>query len=477
VQVGQTWYKPLPKQIEFHTNPCRYRLYGGALGGGKTVTLVQEVVAQCLATPGWKALFLRKNNPDLQQIIRDRFLATIGNPDNKVFTFNVQHQTATFFNGSTLRFGHVENETALLDYKTDEYGVIAIDEVTDTLPHYRMWEFLTTRNRSSIKSEWRDPNMVAATNPQGRGVSWCKALFVTKEPPAGMPVRAYKPENYAFIPAKTTDNHHLLENDPFYLENLNAMNEKLKAQLLEGSWDAISGAYFENFHEDKDTYDPKTLEFSPWAYRWISGDWGFTHDAAIHWHVYVSGVTYTYRELIVNNLEPYQLAQRIVELTGDEKIRTVFLGPDAFAKKTSPRTIAIEMNEVFAKSGIPAAVPADNDRKGGARLMHQLLTQGQWKINPRCFNLIKRLPEMVIDPDDPDDYLKVDGDDGVDSARYGIKSVPREIDEPVEEKIRNFVTAKDPTFRALQYQMAQKKYANAAQDRPIDFRGRPRRVA
>ena len=45
-------YEATPRQAAFHAAPEKFRLYGGAMGGGKTVALCAEAIALSCDYPG-----------------------------------------------------------------------------------------------------------------------------------------------------------------------------------------------------------------------------------------------------------------------------------------------------------------------------------------------------------------------------------------------------------------------------------------
>ena len=57
-------YKAFPRQLEFHTNPAKYRLFGGQAGPGKSTALLWEAIGQA-GTPGADTLLLRRTYPEL----------------------------------------------------------------------------------------------------------------------------------------------------------------------------------------------------------------------------------------------------------------------------------------------------------------------------------------------------------------------------------------------------------------------------
>jgi hypothetical protein len=118
-----------------------------------------------------------------------------------------------------------------------------------------------------------------------------------------------------------------------------------------------------------------------------------------------------------------------------EKIDSIYLSPDAYARRDSPITVAIQLNEELEKNGMPSAFHADNDRIGGWMLMYQMLDKGFWIIERDCVKLIACLPMLTRDPSNPEDVLKVDGDDAADSARYGLKSKLQPGQLPLEVRV------------------------------------------
>ncbi len=165
------------------------------------------------------------------------------------------------------------------------------------------------------------------------------------------------------------------------------------------------------------------------------------------------------------------LAQEIANKSGNEKIDAVYLGPDAFARRTDEATIADQLGSVFAERGIPRPAPADNDRVGGWMLLYQLLEAGEWVIADHCRRLIEILPTLVRDDRTGEDILKTEDDDPADAARYGLKTRFKPRNPPVPARVAERmgqVVAQDPTIRAL---YARKFEAEERRKlRPVRFR-------
>ena len=165
--------------------------------------------------------------------------------------------------------------------------------------------------------------------------------------------------------------------------------------------------------------------------RYISLDWGFSHFSAVYWFATDGDNVYCYRERVVNHKTAPELADVIIEATPEHErksVKTLYAGPDIFSRKTSDRTISIEMDSCLAPhgfgfTGVSPAAAGPGDRKLGWALVYQLLKSGRLKISPDCRELIKAIPQAIRDfPNHAEDVKKVDtvGDDCLDSFRYGL---------------------------------------------------------
>lgn len=515
-------YHPFPKQGEFHGTRAKYRLFGGAAGPGKSKALLMETIMQANTHPCVNTLLLRRTFAELEQSVLLYFRRDV--PRDSYVDYNESKHVVTWWNGSTTRFGYCHRESDVYQYQGAEFLFIAIDELT--LFTLRQWQFLTSRNRCHIRGAF--PSMAAATNPGNIGHAWVKALWIDRQPAAGMEsAEEYDPEDYAFIPARVADNP-IYARDQNYLKTLRALPSHLKRAFLDGDWDVFAGQYFDRFDWRRHVLRAEGMDWKAWWPRWISIDWGFEHPAAVYWHAQgewedkgekvggdaaersgmvegaLGGIergAITYREYVTHRTPPRELAREIVARCLDcrdggvkaaatwdndrrqwrensgarEKIDAIYLSPDAFARRTDEASIAEQMGDVFAAAGLPRPVPADDDRVGGWMLMYQMLDAGEWLITDNCVELIRTLPNLVRDPVRVEDVEKMDGDDPADAARYGLKSRygvgrGRQAHMPLEERLAARVVSNDPTVRAIQARKAQIDEMRKGQ--PVSFRHR-----
>jgi hypothetical protein len=472
-------YKPTPKQLLFHTTVAQYRLFGGMVGGGKSTALRWECFAQCLAIPRWTALLLRRTSKELEDNHISKMRLEM---PQELATYNEQDGVLTFFNGSTMRFGHIQTKRDLHIYQGGEYGVIAPDELTNTLA-FDEFTFLTSRNRN-VNGR---PNFAAASNPGGIGHAYCKALFHDKRQFMGWPSEGYVPEDFAYIPASIYDNPALIEKNPEYLKYLKNLPPAQRAAYLDGSWDLVAGQYFDcwNFTQHVDMAD--RVESPPWCERNIGIDWGFSHNSAVEWGVTDERAeTLTvYRELVAPRMTPEQLGEAIVALTPQSergRIANIYLSHDAHELRKEEFSIADQLGAVLAKNGLPWPQNARSSRVAGWVHMYEMLRAGQLKIHKSCQHLIGAIPELQRDPDCSDDVLKVDGDDAPDALRYLIQNRWGTGNPPFEVQVgRNFAALEETHGKAKDMnqvyirQLMAKAQARKSPDRPFSLdRGGPK---
>ena len=510
-RVRELPYKPFEKQDEFHSCKAKYRLFGGAAGPGKSKALLMEAIRQATKFPNVNTLLLRRTFPELEGSLLLYFRRDV--PRELYRSFNEAKHTVTWHNGSTTRFGYSQSENDIYQYQSGEYLFIGVDELT----HFtlRQWQFLTSRNRCPVANTF--PNMAGATNPGNIGHAWVKALFVDKQPAAGMDPREYDAADYAFIPARVSDNP-IYANDASYLKTLEKLPDAYRRAFLDGDWSVFAGQYFTNFDPSRSVIRAESIAAEAWWPRWISMDWGFEHPAAVYWHTSAPAVegrqrrledshthgygcglpaqnaempragvvgpantdddgrrktrVITYREFVEQHVSPRELAREIIARSRDregkaEHIDAIYLSPDAFAHRTDESSIAERLGDALVAAGFPRPVPADNDRVSGWMLMYEMLEADEWQIADSCPELIRTLPELVRDTVNVEDIAKREGDDAADAARYGLKTrasgkVPT---PPREQEIHARVTSDDPTIRAIQARKAELEVP--AKNRPV----------
>lgn len=224
-----------------------------------------------------------------------------------MYKYNDSKKEITFPNGSQIVFKYCANEKDLDNFQGTECDILFIDEATQFTEE--QFKILNACVRGvSTRKEDKFPKRVYLTcNPGGVGHQWVKRLFIDRNYLSGE-----KPEEYNFIQSGVRDNKILMEQQPEYIAQLEALPPKLREAWLEGSWDIFFGQFFEDFMDKPEHYKDRTWTHviepfnipSDWKiYR--SFDWGYARPFSCGWWaVDYDGVVYRILELYGCTKEP-----------------------------------------------------------------------------------------------------------------------------------------------------------------------------
>jgi predicted phage terminase large subunit-like protein len=264
-------FTPQPGPQEMFLNcTADIALYGGAAGGGKTYALLLENMKDT-------------DNPKFGSVIFRRSMAQIttegGLWDNTMDLYPrkgampklTPRPTMLFPSGAKVAFAHLQYDETVLDWQGAQIPLICFDELT----HFTRKQFfyMLSRNRSMSGAKSR---IRATTNPDadswvGDFIEWwiddkgypipersgVIRYFVVvsdevlwadsaQELVNSYGIKIEHVKSFTFIASSIYDNRILLEKDPGYLANLNALSTVEKGRLLQGNWKIkpSAGMYF-----------------------------------------------------------------------------------------------------------------------------------------------------------------------------------------------------------------------------------------
>ena len=434
-------------QTQFLAAPEREVFYGGARGGGKSYAMLIDPLRYC-HKEAHRALLLRRSMPELRDMINhSQRLYSKAYPGAR---WREQEKEWRFPSGARIEFGYAENLTDVLRYQGQSYTWIGIDE----LPQYptpEIYNFL----RSSLRSV--DPEipvyMRATGNPGNVGSQWVKEMFVDPAEPNNAfdvnidTIAGRKTITRRFIPAKLQDNPYLMQTDD-YLIMLSSLPEVQKKQFLEGDWSAFENSSFPEFNISTHVVQPFDIP-NNWL-RFRACDWGYSSPACCLWiAVDFDNNFWVYRELYTKKITADVFARKVLETEQGEYIKYGILDSSTWSKRGD---VGPSIAETMIREGCKWR-PSDRSPKSrvaGKLELHKRLRPDEETGYPslfifeNCTNLIRTLPMLPVDKNNPEDVDTHAEDHAYDALRYGCMSRPI---HPVAQKFKDFGVGQTRDFK------------------------------
>ena len=414
-------------QTEFLAASEREVFYGGARGGGKSYAMLVDPLRYC-DKQKHRSLLIRRTMPELRDLINhSQQLYSKAYPGAK---WREQEKEWRFPSGARIEFGYAENLTDALRYQGQSYTWIGIDELPQ-YPTQDIYNFL----RSSLRSV--DPEipvfMRATGNPGNVGSQWVKEMFVDpSKPNSKFDIEIQTPNGVKkisrrFIPAKLQDNPYLMQTDDYYAM-LASLPEVQRKQFLDGNWEAFEDSSFPEFNKDLHVVKPFDIPRGWMKFR--AADWGYSSPACCLWFaIDFDNNIFIYRELYTKKLTADLFAQKVVKLEEGEYIRYGVLDSSTWARRGD---IGPSIAETMIQEGCRWR---PSDRSPKSRIAGKLEIHKRLRLNDdtgfptlfifsNCLNLIRTLPMLPTDKNNPEDVDTHAEDHAYDALRYGCMSRP-----------------------------------------------------
>lgn len=242
---------PQPAQIPFLECTADIAGFGGAAGGGKSTAQLIKAF-QYIDTPGFGAVIFRRTNEDIRKegalwdSARDIYAPTGARAREQFLDF-------TFPSGASISLNGLQYESDVYNYQGAQICLMGFDEAS----HFtgRQFWYMFSRNRSTcgVKPQIRltfnpDPDSfifelfgpwVDENHPLFPATPGEILWFIRKDNRIiWVDEGTENAKSISYFPATVWDNKILLEKDPGYLANLNALDELDRNRLLHGLWTA-----------------------------------------------------------------------------------------------------------------------------------------------------------------------------------------------------------------------------------------------
>ena len=414
--------------------------YGGAAGAAKSHLARAVAAVAAVKWPGSVVGIFRRTYPELRENHIVPFRQEVPEFDGRLYSFKAADKVAEWVNGSRTVFGYLARDEDVFQYQGLQFDAMIFEEAT----HYSWFQVSwLTGNRLRANVDGATPFALYPSNPGNRGHYWYKRLFIDRNFRADL---NEDPADYTFVQASLTDNKILMERDPGYVKKLNNLPEPLRSQLRDGDWSAGAGLALPGLKRD-----PHLIPaFGPpdhWFY-WNSYDHGFNHPFVFcHFCADEDGNAYLIDTVTGRHLLDHDIIERIrnrptVRL---DLAKATHAGHDAWNEYRARGENTPTTAERFAQAGIIMR-KANTSRISGLQNMRHYVDATRTG-KPRFFvmdtptnrQVFACLEAMVVDPDNPEDALKIDaddfgdgGDDAYDAVRYGLAARPLTGDAPPE---------------------------------------------
>lgn len=423
---------PNPKQLKFFRDRHKYIAYGGARGGGKSWAVRVNALLLSARHPGICQMIIRRSYPELYANHIKPFLQLL---PAGTYSYNDTKKEIRLPNGSRIIFRYCANDRDLLNFQGTECDVMYIDEATQlTEEQFRVLSACVRGTEGDIPKR-----CYITCNPGGVGHHWVKRLFIDRQYEQGE-----RGEEYSFIQAGVRDNKALMEAQPDYIRQLEALPGKLREAWLEGAWDVHMGQFFEDFYDRGEHYQDRQwthviepFEIPPEWRVYRSFDWGYNRPFSCGWWaVDFDGVVYRILEMYGCTKNPNEgvrwTPERVFTEIAKVEREHRWLKGRHINGVADPAIWDAETGESIADCAARHGVyftRGDHARIPGWMQLHYRLAfdeEGypQMYVFKNCRAFIRTLPLLQYDEQRPED-LDSSGEDHVaDETRYFLMSRP-----------------------------------------------------
>ena len=446
------------KQYAFLSAGRKHVGFGGARGGGKSWSVRTKAKILAASYAGIKLLIVRRTFPELV----NNHINQLREELHGLARYNKTEKVFTFPNGSTIKFGYCNNDKDLDQYQGAEYDVIFLDEAT------QLQEMWIKKITACVRGVNDFPKRIYYTcNPGGASHGYFKRLFIDRNYEAGE-----DPNDYSFIQALVTDNKALMETQPDYIKQLEALPPKLREAWLYGRWDIFEGQFFEDFRTTPDIEKCAAAGITPEEaaeqHRWThviepfdlnagerrgwnimrSYDFGYNKPFSLgYWAVDYDGVLYRIMEMYGCTQTP----DEGVKWSPDEQFKKIrdfenehpwLKGRKIVDSVADPAIWDSSRGESIAETAARYGIyftPGDNQRIPGWMQVHYRLQfdengYARMYVFNNCKAFIRTMPLMMFSETHPEDLDTKLEDHCPDEVRYMCMSRPVSPIMDVERK-------------------------------------------
>ena len=368
-------YHPHERQSLAHQSSARYKLFGGAMGGGKSWWLCAEAIRLSVDYPGNRGYLCRHEFAQFRRstlLTLDRLL-----PVGLVRRHYKDERVIIFRNDSEIYYGGLGLEDDIQKIKSTEFGWFGIDEASETNEEY--FNMLDSRLRHTLPNGQHPPYFaLCCSNPEP---GWLKERFVDQRLP-----------DHDFIKSLPSDNVNLP--DGYYATLRKNFPEEWVKRYLEGSWDVFEGQIYTEFSREKHVFGDEVEIDETWEHGRVI-DHGFRNPTCcLWWCIDYDGVIWIYDEYYQRGRTIEENA-KVIEAMRPGMTGLTLADPSMFSATMQKHGKPWSPADEYRDNGIAVIRPYGAEGKvtevNGINMVKQRLIAGTLKIHEKCMNTLKEI--------------------------------------------------------------------------------------
>lgn len=397
----------------------------------------------------WQGVIFRRTYPELEEVIKQAYKFFEGT-GGEYFSGT---KTWKWLSGATLKLRSLEKKADASKYQGHSYAWIGWDEVTNWKDDEAYKELI-----ACLRGTSKAPRRIRVSgNPGGVGHQWVKQRFKIGEFKNGWELIRDDESGLhrLYIPSRTNDNPSLMKNDPNYINRLRAVGSKeLVRAWLEGDWDIVLGAYFDEWDEEKHVIpdvDLFNLPYNMKIYR--AYDHGSYHPFCVLWYTVVGknkflnlpeGTIIILREWYGGDTSGKGIKKSVDEVALGIKERETEFGrkvePGPADNQIFEEDGGRPLSDIMASRGV-YFTRSDKRRIPGWHQVRYRLQNNLIKFCECCKMTVLTLPNLQHDDTRQEDVDTTGNDHCGDVVRYLSMAWPLNVANiPVTDKMRDIQT-------------------------------------
>lgn len=347
------------QQVDFIGSCEQFPAYIGAVGTGKSTSLIAKALFHSKESPGNLGVIVRRQFTDLRNSTIKDFESYTG------LKVNESTHECKLPNGSSILFIHGDVLDTLKNINCGWFGI----EQAEEFPDDTAFQFLKMRLRRKV--EFRTGFIIANAN----GHNWIWRIWKKDGPP----------KNHELIEANTLDFADI--HAPDYIENLKTLPDKLYRRYVLNSWEEAEGLVFDEWDEAKHLVNPIDIP-DTWEQGFVL-DHGFRNPTAVLYYAIDHDGTIWLHNEHYEREKPVSYHAALIK--GSVKRPTGYADPSIFSKTQSKGNYVLSIADEYQEFGVTLVPAMREEETARIARVNEFLKAGRIKVIRTCSNFINEI--------------------------------------------------------------------------------------